>query len=111
MKTQKKQNNFNLAIAFAILWVSFASIIQFHVERIHEKTHIVSSEFVKTENKVSFKKDSGTSFKIDLNSGFLSQELNEFHINNYTFLVFKNFSPKTIQAHLEIPKLRGPPLA
>lgn len=111
MNNKKKQNNFYLAVAFAILWISFASIIQFHMERIHGRSHMASIEFLKTENQVSFKDSSTLSFKIDLNSGILDTDVIEFRLNSYAFLVNKNFSPKLIQADLEVPNQRGPPLA
>lgn len=111
MNNKRKQNNFYLAIAFAILWVSFASIIQFHMDRIHGRSHLAGLEFLKTENKVSFKESSTLRFKIDLNSGILNNDVEEFCVHNYNFLVNKNFSPKLIQADLEVPNQRGPPLA
>jgi hypothetical protein len=111
MNNKREQNNLYLAVAFAILWVSFASIIQFHMERIHGETLFGNIEFIKTENKISFKKNSTLSFKIDFNSGTLTMDADELRVYNYAFLAYQNFSPKLIQAHLEIPKLRGPPLA
>jgi len=110
MNYKREQNNLYLAVAFAILWVSFASIIQFHMERIHGEDLLGGIDFIKTENTVSFKESSTLSFKIDFNSGILRIDAYESHAYHYAFLAFQNFSPKQIQVHLEIPKLRGPPL-
>lgn len=111
MNNKKKQNNLYLAVAFAILWVSFASIIQFHMERIHGEDLLGGIDFIKTENSVSFKKNSTLSFKIDFNSGILNTDAQESHLYSYALISYLNFSPKSIQAHIEIPMLRGPPLA
>jgi len=108
---KKRQKRFYLVIAFAIMWVSFASIIQFHIEQIHGRSYFNTIEFIKTENQTSCKKNAHLSFKIDLNSGILDADFKEpqelYHA--YSLLLTEDVFQSLFQHHLETPSLRGPP--
>lgn len=111
MNNKRKQNGFNLVIAFAILWVSFASIIQFHVERMHGDSVFESIEFIKTENKTSSKKDATLCLKMDFHSDVLASEtsINKNTHTAYTLITSQNISSPTKQVYLDTRCLRGPP--
>ncbi len=111
MNNNRKQNGFNLVVAFAILWVSFASIIQFHVERMHGNEIFETLEFLKTENKTTSKKDSVPCFKMDFHSDVIASETSiDKNIHTaYTFYASLNISLPTKQIYLDNRCLRGPP--
>ncbi|NPD44081.1 MULTISPECIES: hypothetical protein [unclassified Lentimicrobium] len=111
MNKQRKQNGFNLVIAFAILWVSFASIIQFHVERMHGDHVFESLAFIKTENKTFSKKDTTIGLKIDFHSNVFASEtsINKNIHTAYTLLTSLNVSTPAKQVYIDTRCLRGPP--
>lgn len=111
MNNQRKQNGFNLGLAFAILWVSFASIIQFHVERMHGDNVFESIEFIKTENKTSSKKDTILCLKMDFHSDVFASETIVNKSTHTAFTLFTNLSISTPakQVYIDTQCLRGPP--
>lgn len=111
MNNQRKQNSFNLVLAFAIFWVSFASIIQFHVEKMHGDDLFENLEFIKTENKTSSKKDSAPCFKMDFHSDALVSvtSINKNILTAYTLFTCLNISTPAKQVCLDTRCLRGPP--
>lgn len=106
-----KHKSINLIIAFAVFWVSFASVINFHIQDNHGVDVLGHLEFVKTGMKTSFKKDSSLSFKIDLNSGPFILSSKEGELNNkcYSIFLFSNLVNEIYTGCFETPVLRGPP--
>ena len=111
MNNQRRHNSFNLVLAFAIFWVSFASIIQFHVERMHGDSVFESIEFLKTENKISSKKDTTLCLKMDFHSDVLASgtSVNKNTHTAYTLITSQNISSPSKQVYLDTRCLRGPP--
>lgn len=111
MNKQRKQSRLNLLIAFAILWISFASIIQFHVERMHGDHVFESIAFIKTENKTFSKKDTSLCLKMDFHSDVFASEtsVNKNIHTAYTLLTNLNIYTPAKQVYLDTLCLRGPP--
>ncbi len=109
---QYKHKGINLIIAFAVFWVSFASVINFHIQDNHGADVLGHLEFVKTEMKQSFKKDSTFSFKINLHSESLIRSTNEdlaYHICS-PIIPPLNLAFDIYMGCFQEPILRGPPV-
>lgn len=76
MKQMKSFKGIYLMVAFAIFWVSFASIIQFHLSQIHGEDFTSTIEFVKSDSK-SLKTDPKVKYHSDLNTDLLLVDENE----------------------------------
>ncbi len=98
-------------ITFAIFWVSFASIIQFHISKIHGNDFTRTIEFVKTLDHQNLKKDSKACFKTNFNSSsWIVDERSVFtQFFQYSKILAQNISEQPTLICLEIPTLRGPP--
>ena len=105
-----RNKSVNLLIAFAIVWVSLATIISFHIQKKYQEDIIKKIVFVKTEQK-SLKQDAAFIYKLDLNSGFLRllNSDNDSIKTSFTFLLFQSTSSHTFKGCLRIPDLRGSP--
>lgn len=107
-------NNFKgiyMMIAFAIFWVSFASIIQFHISKIHGKDLTATVEFVKSADHHSLKKYSKLFHQYDINDSVFIADENESksHFNQLqkTLILVKS---ETNSRHcIKVHSLRGPP--
>lgn len=110
MKTYK---GIYLLIAYAIFWISFASIIQFHLSKIHGEDLTATVEFVKSADHHSLIKNPKYIHHSDLNAGLLMVNENEsnsiFNQLKKTLILLKSESI----SHLcvEVHSLRGPPTA
>ncbi len=103
-----RNRSVNLLIAFAIGWVSLATIINFHIHP--EESAIEKIIFVKTEQK-SLKQNAAFVYKLDLNAGLL-RLLNSDDISiktSFSFMLFQSSSSHSFKGYLRIPDLRGPP--
>jgi hypothetical protein len=107
----KKYKGFYLMITFAIFWVSFASIIQFHISKIHGNDFARTIEFVKTLDHQNLKKDTKVCFKTNFNSSsWIVDESTVFtHFFQYSKAFVRNISEQPMLICLETPTLRGPP--
>jgi len=106
-----KHKSINLIIAFAVFWVSFASVINFHIQDNHGADVLGHLEFVKTGMKKSFKEDSSLSFRIDLNSGLLVlSNLKKQHLLICCSIIsYCNIAQNAYTGCFQTPVLRGPP--
>lgn len=98
-------------VAFAIFWISFASIIQFHISKIHGTDLTSAIEFVKSADQKSLNKDPKVFYKPDLNTGsWMIEEKGSFALFN---LVQKTMVLRSSEAisHIciDLHSLRGPP--
>lgn len=111
MKQSKRHIGIYLIIAFAIAWVSFASILSFHMHKIYGEDLIGQLHYLKSDQKLSVKEDNASTFKIDFNNGNLIIEENELTFNHYSQMV--SLSPQLVKNVLQdcylTPVLRGPP--
>lgn len=111
MSRMKNFKAINLMVAFAIFWVSFASIIQFHISKIHGEDLTSTVVFVKTADKHYKVKDPITFKPSDLNAGILiendieSNSLYNHLQKNLILLKSKCISHFCVKLH----SLRGPP--
>jgi len=111
MKQSKKHKGLYLVVAFAIAWISFFSILNFHMHKIYGEYLLSQTEFVKSDQKNSIKEDANFSYKIDMNSGdFIIPDFNQdveliFVVVDYHIQLVKYDS----QSCYQTPILRGPP--
>jgi len=110
----KRMNSFKgiyLVIAFAIFWVSFASIIQFHLSKIHGKDLSATIVFVKSADQHSLIKNPKVIQQFDSNDGMLMVNENEsnrlFSHLQKTLILLKSESISHL--FVEGHSLRGPP--
>ena len=112
----KRGNHFknqfiNLIIAFAIFWVSFASIINFHIQEHHGIDVLGQLEFIKVDSKKSFKKSSNLVYKksfnkhLDINSG--GNDI--FHYPSFQLVQFPYVIVNIHDVHRQSGLIRGPP--
>jgi len=112
----KRGNHFknqfvNLIIAFAIFWVSFAAIINFHIQEHHGIDVIGQLEFIKVDSKKSFKKSSNLVYKKSFNQHL---DINFIDDDTYHHLSFQiiQFSYAIVNIHdvqWQSGLIRGPP--
>lgn len=100
----------NLMVAFAIFWVSFASIIQFHISKIHGEDLTSTVVFVKSADQHSKVKDPKTFKQSDLNDGIVIENNHESKSHNQIqkdLILLKSdcISHFCVKLH----SLRGPP--
>ncbi len=113
MNRMKNYKGIYLVIAFAIFWISFASIIQFHLSKIHGEDFTTTIVFVKSADQHSLVKNPKLIHHSDLNDGILVVNENEsnslFNQLQKTLILLKSESI----SHLcvELHSLRGPPTA
>lgn len=113
MNRIKKFKVINLVIAYAIFWISFASIIQFHLSKIHGEDFTSTVVFVKSADQHSLVKNPKVIHHSDLNAGILMVNENEsnsqFNQLQKSLILLKSESI----SHLcvEVHSLRGPPTA
>lgn len=111
MSYSKKHKGLYLLIAFSIAWISFFSILNFHMHKICGDYLLNQSEFVKSDQKNSIKEDANFSYKKDLNSGsFIIPDIDELpnriaDCDHDGIQLIKHDS----QSCLRTPILRGPP--
>ena len=111
MNKTRKHKGVYLLVAFSIAWISFFSILNFHMHKICGEYLIGQTEFVKSSQKNSIKDNANFSYKVDLNSGdFVILEFDQlpeltFVADNYHIQLVKRDS----QSCLSTPILRGPP--
>lgn len=100
-----------LMIAFAIFWVSFASIIQFHISKIHGEDLTATIVFVKSTDKHSKVKDPKINQHSDLNTGILLVNKNEsnslFNQLQKTLILLKSECISLL--FVKLHSHRGPP--
>jgi len=107
----KNYKGIYLMIAYAIFWISFASIIQFHISKIHGEDLTANVVFVKSADQHSLVKNPKVIHHSDLNAGMLLMNENEsnslFNHLQKTLILLKSESI----SHLcvEVHSLRGPP--
>lgn len=111
MKQSKRHIGIYLVIAFSIAWVSFASILSFHLHKIYGEDLIGQLHYLKSDQKVSNKENSVLTYKIDFNNGDLIFAENETNFSNYFHIV--SLSSQLVKNVLQdcylTPVLRGPP--
>lgn len=100
-----------LMIAFAIFWISFASIIQFHLSKIHGEDFTATVVFVKSADQHSLVKNPKVVYHSVLNAGMLAVNENEsnafFNQLQSTLKLLKSESISHVC--VEVHSLRGPP--
>lgn len=112
--SMNRMNHFKgiyLVIAFAIFWLSFASIIQFHISKIYGKDLTSTVEFVKSVDHHSLKKISKIFHQSNLDDGvfLVDENKSKTHFNQLqrTLILVKN---ETIShCCVKVRSLRGPP--
>lgn len=113
MNRLKSFKGIYLVIAFAIFWISFASIIQFHISKIHGEDLTATVEFVKSADQQSLVKNPKVFHHSDLNAGMLMVNENESNTlydqlqKTLILLKSESISHICVKAH----GLRGPPTA
>lgn len=111
MKPSNKHIGIYLIIAFSITWVSFASILSFHMHKIYGEDLMGQLHYLKSDQKLSVKKDNSSTFKLDFNTGNLIIQQSELSFNHYFQVV--SLSPQLVKNVLQAcyltPVLRGPP--
>jgi hypothetical protein len=111
MRGKKTFKGIYLMIAFAIFWVSFSSIIQFHLTQIYGNDLTSSVEFVKTSDSKTLKKDPKLFLKMDQNfDDFTAVNLNYFkvYLSQSKFYISKLYS-QSQKVCIDLTLLRGPP--
>jgi hypothetical protein len=111
MNKMKKFKGIYLMIAFAIFWISFASIIQFHLSKIHGEDLTATVVFVKSADQHSLVKNPKVFHHSDLNDGILLVDEKDSHtlynLLRKTRILLKSESISHLC--IEIHSLRGPP--
>jgi len=107
--SQNRNRSLNLLIAFVIIWVSFASIIDFHIHKIHGKDIVHDIVFIKTEKKKQIQYHTTFKIKPDFNVSFVIFQANDIVKSIFSIIVFQNSIGHTHLACIQNPLLRGPP--
>lgn len=112
MNRIKAYNGIYLVIAYAIFWISFASIIQFHLSKIHGEDLSATIVFVKTADQHSLVKNPKVIHNSDLSAGMLVMDENEvnslFNQLQKSSILLKSESISHLS--IEVYSLRGPPV-
>ena len=100
-----------LFIAFAIAWLSLSSILNFHMSKIYGKNILSSIEFIKKDDKSSFKVDSSLSLKLDIDSfvSVINNDENSTKSTNYLIIQRIEKNNKIVHHYTDAISLRGPP--
>jgi hypothetical protein len=112
----KRGNHFknqfiNLIIAFAIFWVSFAAIINFHIQEHHGIDALGQLEFIKVDSKKSFKKSSNLVYKKSFNKYLDINSIdgdNDHHLS-FQIIQFPYVVVNIHDVHWQSDLIRGPP--
>lgn len=111
MEQSKRHIGIYLIIAFSIAWISVASILNFHMNKIYGQDILGQLEYLKTDQKNTINKDGGQSYKIDFNNGDLIclEEENELNVFSHSLILSIQIIKNNSQDCYLTPVLRGPP--
>ena len=112
MEQSKRHIGIYLIIAFSIAWVSVASILNFHMNKIYGEDILGQIEYLKTDQNNTIKKDGGLSYKIDYNNNGVAiccEKENDLNIFNKYVVLSTQINKGISQDCYLTPVLRGPP--